>query len=174
MQQCARSERTTSTNATAPASQSWHFLRAGVDLSKIESGCLASVDGHRLSSSRETVSRIIYSAYKTALKELASKTGQELCRDPFLCLSISCGSDSYDPNVGPAKDDVLFAGQEALVRFREELFRSTYPPPSAPPTEDLRANNPNETPMPVLSQEDMHLWSSSWQMKHMNELHSTN
>lgn len=125
--------------------------RAESDLTKVKGGCHVSVDGRPLSSSRQSLASKIYTAYKQALKELTGKTGQELCKDPFFYLRMSCHGDIYDPNVEPAKDDIIFESADRLVSSLEEFFRSLYPPPAVvlqeqfPPLEA-----PTERPNSVL------------------------
>ena len=46
--------------------------------------------------------------------------------DPFLYLNISCPSGSYDANVEPAKDDVLFTNSELLLGIIENFFQNIY------------------------------------------------
>ena len=46
--------------------------------------------------------------------------------NPFLCLNIVCPSGSYDANVEPAKDDVLFVDQSQLLSLLEAFFTSVY------------------------------------------------
>jgi hypothetical protein len=46
--------------------------------------------------------------------------------DPFLCMNIGCSPGSYDPNVEPAKDDVLFVDSKKLLSVVEDLFKSVY------------------------------------------------
>ena len=57
--------------------------------------------------------------------------------DPFLYLNIACPPGSYDANVEPAKDDVLFANSELLLGITERWFDSIYgkvPPSSSKPS----------------------------------------
>lgn len=123
----------------------------GADLSKVKGGCHVSVDGRPLSSSRQSLARKIYTGYKEALKELARKTGQELCKDPFFYLRISCAGDIYDPNVEPAKDDIIFVSGDSLVTSFDEFFRSIYPPPAIVPQEQFPQRElPIERPVSAL------------------------
>ena len=52
--------------------------------------------------------------------------GQRVPVDPFLCLHIYCPPGSYDVNIEPSKDDVLFGDTSALLLLVEGLFRDTY------------------------------------------------
>ena len=46
--------------------------------------------------------------------------------DPILVLKVQCGPGSYDPNVEPAKDDVLFEDEAQFLQFAEASFRQLY------------------------------------------------
>lgn len=96
------------------------FTKAG------SSGQFLSVDGRPLSLSRGTPKDII-SLYKSYIRS-AVKTRQITVSlsDPFLCLHISCPKGSYDANVEPAKDDVLFADPEAILSLSESMFMDMY------------------------------------------------
>lgn len=48
------------------------------------------------------------------------------CKDPFLYLHIICPSSSYDANVEPAKDDVLFADTDFVIARLECFLKSIY------------------------------------------------
>jgi hypothetical protein len=55
-------------------------------------------------------------------------------KSPFLRLNIKCPSASYDPNVEPAKDDVLFENESYVLDSIEGLFKGLYgePKPTSP------------------------------------------
>lgn len=48
------------------------------------------------------------------------------CKDPFLYLHIICPSGSYDVNVEPAKNDVLFADADFVIAKLERFLSSVY------------------------------------------------
>jgi hypothetical protein len=70
--------------------------------------------------------------------------------DPLMYLNIRCPVGSYDPNVEPAKDDVLFDHSLGLsvVAAIEELFDSIYRTVQAPPEPE-----PEPEPEPVQNKE---------------------
>ena len=47
-------------------------------------------------------------------------------KTPFLCLNIMCPAGSYDPNIEPAKDDVLFTAEEQVLGVLERFFQAVY------------------------------------------------
>ncbi|KAL8998189.1 MAG: hypothetical protein Q9169_002674 [Polycauliona sp. 2 TL-2023] len=46
--------------------------------------------------------------------------------DPFLCMNLVCPPGSYDANVEPAKDDVLFSDSPRVLEVVEAFFKSQY------------------------------------------------
>lgn len=78
-----------------------------------------------MSCTRGTLKHII-SSYKSHLRSAISSEENAKIVDPFLCLNIVCPPGSYDANVEPAKDDVLFANSELLLEIVERWFHSIY------------------------------------------------
>ena len=89
----------------------------------------------------------IISLYKSLLRPATSNEDPAKIVDPFLCLNISCPPGSYDVNVEPAKDDVLFANSELLLGVVERFFRSIYgdvqPAPSKSSMKNVSALKPH-------------------------------
>jgi hypothetical protein len=54
--------------------------------------------------------------------------------DPLLVLHIRCPPGSYDVNVEPAKDEVMFTNPEAVLTLAESLFKDYYGEYSPPDT----------------------------------------
>lgn len=77
--------------------------------------------------------------------------------DPFLYLNIACPPGSYDANVEPAKDDVLFANSELLLGIIERWFHSIYgkvqPSSSKPSAKTVSASKPHGIEM-LLARKD--------------------
>ncbi|KAL8878975.1 MAG: hypothetical protein Q9192_008332, partial [Flavoplaca navasiana] len=46
--------------------------------------------------------------------------------DPFLCMNLVCPPGSYDANVEPAKDDVLFSNSPHVLEVVEAFLKSQY------------------------------------------------
>lgn len=85
-----------------------------------------SIDGRPVTSDRGTMKEIVklYKRYLQAAHE--SSENSSLSR-PFLCLQIKCPPESYDVNVEPAKDEVLFFRPADLLSILEKLFKRAYP-----------------------------------------------
>ncbi|RDW81631.1 putative DNA mismatch repair protein [Aspergillus mulundensis] len=101
--------------------------RLGSDFTKFNNlGQYISIDGRPLSSGRG-VTQVIVKLYKTYLRSVASRDGlSPPITDPFLCIHILCPEGTYDVNVEPAKDDVLFEDQHAVLSLVEGLLRDIY------------------------------------------------
>jgi hypothetical protein len=97
------------------------------DTSKINNaGQFISVDGRPLSSSRG-VGQEIVKLFKPYVRLGASQADtSKNVTDPFLCLQISCPRGTYDVNIEPAKDDLLFENRGLVLSLVETLFRDHY------------------------------------------------
>ncbi|KAG9634238.1 hypothetical protein KCU64_g15495, partial [Aureobasidium melanogenum] len=101
-------------------------------------GQYVSVNDRPLTSSRG-ISRQLVRIYKESLKE-SSSLGD--AKDPFLYLSLSCPPGSYDVNIEPAKDDVLFGDVDKVVEAVRRLMLISYPEKDVP-EEPANAHEPN-------------------------------
>ncbi len=63
--------------------------------------------------------------YKRYIRAACSKDAEKIA-DPFLCMNIVCRLGSYDANIEPAKDDVLFTDPGQLLATLETFFKSVY------------------------------------------------
>ncbi|KAF7520260.1 hypothetical protein PCG10_009314 [Penicillium crustosum] len=97
------------------------------DTSKINNtGQYISVDGRPLSSSRG-IGHEIVKIFKPYVRVAASKSeSSKSVSDPFLCLQIRCPRGTYDVNIEPAKDDLLFEDRDVVLALVENLFRDHY------------------------------------------------
>ncbi|EXJ56816.1 hypothetical protein A1O7_07160 [Cladophialophora yegresii CBS 114405] len=89
-----------------------------------------SVDGRPVNAERQTMKEIAKSYKRHVQNSVLSATGVSVQR-PFLCMQIRCPLESYDVNVEPAKDEVLFFDLRSvqLLSLVESLFRRAYPTP---------------------------------------------
>lgn len=81
-----------------------------------------SVDSRSVSCARGTLKQI-HALYKAYLKSASPAPGPS---DPFVYLNICCPPGTYDPNIEPAKDDVLFHDADAVVRVVERMLTRFY------------------------------------------------
>ncbi|KAH7417192.1 hypothetical protein BKA64DRAFT_657234 [Cadophora sp. MPI-SDFR-AT-0126] len=92
-------------------------------------GQYISVDSRPVSHDKGTMRKLV-SIFKYYAKG-AVLEGEEKLKDPFLRLNIKCPVSSYDPNVEPAKDDVIFQDESLVLSSIEQLFSDVYGLPSA-------------------------------------------
>ncbi|KAL3424873.1 DNA mismatch repair protein mutL [Phlyctema vagabunda] len=95
------------------------------DASKIGSGQYLCIDARPLSSDKGTIKKIV-TLLKKYLRASLGNTASDKIKNPFFRLSITCAKSSYDPNVEPAKDDVIFENEDMLIESVEELFKEVY------------------------------------------------
>ncbi|TLS27620.1 hypothetical protein PpBr36_05407 [Pyricularia pennisetigena] len=99
----------------------------GFDPVKISNkGAFFSVDSRPMSSSR-TVFKKIYARFKKCIAKCLETPGNgKQVKEPFIALNIKCPHGSYDVNLEPAKDDVLFANEQSIIDASDALFEKTY------------------------------------------------
>lgn len=103
--------------------------RSDADVSKVSNiGSFLSVDARPVSSARGLLKQIT-KVFRESLKAADSKF--DVVKDPFIFLEISGGS--YDANLEPAKDDVLFENADMVLQAVKKLFAAVYKPVDPPP-----------------------------------------
>lgn len=82
-----------------------------------------SVDSRPVSNNKGMTAKMakMFMSYLRAGSGLAEKIVS-----PFICLNIVCPVGSYDPNIEPSKDDVLFTNTEEVMKTCESFFQSVY------------------------------------------------
>jgi hypothetical protein len=87
-------------------------------------GAFISIDSRPVSNNRGTMKRIV-----AAFKERLRKSNHLLAtvKEPFFSMNITCPPDGYDPNIEPAKDDVMFDNSEVVLGAVDKLLRLYYP-----------------------------------------------
>lgn len=97
------------------------------DFTKINNkGQFLSIDGRPLSTSRG-VGRDIVKLFKSHIRAAASKDqALKSVSDPFLCLQLKCPLGSYDVNIEPGKDDVLFEDRELVFSLIQTVLADHY------------------------------------------------
>ncbi|KAK5016598.1 hypothetical protein BJ546DRAFT_329035 [Cryomyces antarcticus] len=88
-------------------------------------GHFLSIDSRPVSTTRGVLKQVI-----TLFKENLRGVSPHLqnAKDPFICINIVCPPESYDPNVEPAKDDVMFEDSSLVLAAAEKLFSTVYVP----------------------------------------------
>lgn len=80
------------------------------------------VDSRAVSCARGTLKQVL-GLYKSYLKAALAAPG---VADPFIYLNIRCPPGSYDPNIEPAKDDVMFHDAGAVLAAVEGMLKAFY------------------------------------------------
>ncbi|KAL9129814.1 MAG: hypothetical protein Q9217_001851 [Psora testacea] len=88
-----------------------------------------SVDARPVSCTRGTAKHIV-SRFKRSFRSAASGSNPDKSVDPFLFLNIVCPKGSYDVNIEPAKDVVLFDNPELVVSLADNFFQDIYGKPT--------------------------------------------
>ncbi|KAF5608866.1 DNA mismatch repair PMS2 [Fusarium pseudoanthophilum] len=89
-------------------------------------GAFISVDSRPISSSRSTGKKLV-SIFRSSISAVLNSP--EKSRAPsnaFMQLSIQCSPGSYDPNITPSKDELLFVDEPAVLSCFQKLCDSVY------------------------------------------------
>nr|OQO28435.1 hypothetical protein B0A51_02984 [Rachicladosporium sp. CCFEE 5018] len=88
-------------------------------------GAFLCIDGRPMNPGRGVAKQILKD-FRSALTK--TNVRFEGVKSPFLYIDIKCPEQSYDVNIEPAKDAVLFADPGKVVEAAVELFHSVYSP----------------------------------------------
>ncbi|APA07074.1 hypothetical protein sscle_02g018440 [Sclerotinia sclerotiorum 1980 UF-70] len=100
--------------------------RNDADLNKLGKGQYLSVDSRPVASERGTMKKIITIFKKYVRSALTAESSSEKIKNPFIRLNIVCPEASYDPNVEPAKDDIIFENEKLVLEAAEKMFKNFY------------------------------------------------
>ncbi|EPQ65108.1 hypothetical protein BGT96224_1434 [Blumeria graminis f. sp. tritici 96224] len=121
------------------------------DFSKISHGQYLSVDGRPVSHEKGTMKKIV-AIFKRHIKNCLPETSLKSSQ-LFLRLDIKCPRESYDPNVEPAKNDVIFIHESILLRNFEKAFQNIYDgskfSPKLPQNFDPSNRDRSNLPLPL-------------------------
>lgn len=96
------------------------------DQSIISKGPFFSIDSRPVSAQRGTVKKLLASFRAYFSRFLETTYGEKAFRNTFVCVNIRCSTGSYDPNVEPSKDVVLFANESQVTQLFERLCSEIY------------------------------------------------
>jgi DNA mismatch repair protein, C-terminal domain len=117
--------------------------RSQCDVSKISNGQYIAVDERPVSHTRGALKQFCI-IFKETLKKHDVKFND--VKYPFICLNVICPPGTYDINIEPAKDDILFTEQSTVLTAIEKFFVSIYPEVREPTTqsdvEDILRSTP--------------------------------
>ena len=102
---------------------------ASFDCSDVSSlsnlGHYVSVDRRPVACTRGTLADIV-GRYKSCLKSIKSFEEAKRTTNPLLILNLDCPQGSYDINIEPAKDDLLFHDSAAISSAIKDFFDHFY------------------------------------------------
>lgn len=81
------------------------------------------IDDRPVSCARGTLKQVL-SLYKSYVKSALPSASN--ISDPFIYLNLRCPPGSYDPNIEPAKDDVLFFNTNEILTAVEWVLKNVY------------------------------------------------
>jgi DNA mismatch repair protein MutL len=119
--------------------------KPAADPQKIATGAFLSVDARPVSTARGTAKKLI-SIFKRRIGDhFAQAHSDATLKDPFIRLNIRCPPGSYDANVEPSKEDVLFKKEHRIIDQFESFLLFVYPPtnpghPGQPPITSAMAD----------------------------------
>ncbi|KAM7197650.1 hypothetical protein V8F20_006540 [Naviculisporaceae sp. PSN 640] len=97
------------------------------DATRINKRAFFSVDSRPVLTKRGTLKKL-YDTFKMHLSRSMSDSGQiNMPTAPFIRLNIRCESRSYDINIEPSKDDLLFHDEGYVIKRFEDFMLSVYP-----------------------------------------------
>lgn len=91
-----------------------------------------SIDGRPMTTSRGTAKKLLSMIRKFAGNAMEMTGRSRPVKDVFICLNIKCPQGSYDVNIEPSKDDVLFENEAAFMGCFEKFCSGIYGPISTP------------------------------------------
>jgi DNA mismatch repair ATPase MutL len=94
------------------------------DPSKVMGGQYMSVDSRPVSHEKGTMKKIV-TMFKKYIQNLLHDIDGKI-KSPFIRLNIRCPIASYDANIEPTKDEVLFGNEDRLLDAVESLFKAVY------------------------------------------------
>ncbi|ROW14779.1 hypothetical protein VPNG_03752 [Cytospora leucostoma] len=96
------------------------------DLTKLSKGSFFSIDSRPITTSYGT-GRILLDAFKTQFKKIRRSDDElKTLKDSFIRVNLQCPPGTYDPNIEPAKDDVLFSDEPQITTLFERLCTDAY------------------------------------------------
>lgn len=107
--------------------------RADADECKISKGSFFAVDSRPMSTRRGTIQKLLATFKMHLSRSLGLDERRKTVRDPFICVNIRCSPGTYDPNIEPSKNEVLFADEAHLTDLFERLCSEVYKDQSLDP-----------------------------------------
>ncbi|KAJ5157734.1 DNA mismatch repair protein C-terminal [Penicillium canariense] len=137
-------------NDENPNQSQYHIVallpRNDTDFTKVNNtGQFLSIDGRPISTCRG-VGHDIVKLFQSYARAAASKCKpSQYVSNPFLCIQLKCPLGTYDINIEPGKDDVIFEDRDFVFSMVENLFIDHYGAlpglPEKSPIEQIRSSS---------------------------------
>lgn len=128
-QPCEGEEFISPTNDVSPCQSGYYIdaylLRPGSGGSSLTQHVFISVDGRPVSAEKGTMKKVV-KMYKKHVCRSITSNDKSARKMPFLHMNLTCPSGSYDPNVEPAKDDLIFSDEDFILTSIASFFRDIY------------------------------------------------
>ncbi|KAI2629592.1 hypothetical protein GGR54DRAFT_268886 [Hypoxylon sp. NC1633] len=98
------------------------ILKSDSDPSKVPKQRYFSVDGRPINS-KKGITKKLLSIY---VEHISATSRSTIPKDCFISLNIECPPGSYDVNIEPSKDDVLFSDENAVLDGFKNLCKAVY------------------------------------------------
>lgn len=108
-------------------------------------GQYVSIDSRPVSCTRGTLKQMI-SLYRSYLRSGFLVEDTNVVKDSFLCMNLVCPLASYDVNVEPAKDDILFTNADSVLAMFECFLKGVYGGLRTPPTASTQSRSSDQRP----------------------------
>ncbi|OTA95849.1 hypothetical protein M434DRAFT_68525, partial [Hypoxylon sp. CO27-5] len=102
------------------------MLKPGSDPFKAPKQRYFSVDGRALTFKRGTMKKLLSIYVEHIAVALRQDSSTIPPKDCFIQLNIKCPSGSYDANIEPSKEEVLFSDEETVLDGFKSFCRETY------------------------------------------------
>ncbi|KAI4864814.1 hypothetical protein F4820DRAFT_325551 [Hypoxylon rubiginosum] len=100
--------------------------KPGSDLSKISKHRYFSIDSRPIAAKRGTMKKLL-GVYSERLSiAFRSSSSAAIPKDCFIRLNIKCPPGSYDVNIEPSKDDIIFSDEQAVLDGFRDLCKEAY------------------------------------------------
>lgn len=101
--------------------------------SKVPKGSFFSIDSRPVSTQRGPVKKLQSMFKDYYSKSLGLASMRKAWKDPCICVNIRCPLGTYDPNIEPSKNIILFAEESLLINLFGRLLLGFYSPDSSNP-----------------------------------------
>lgn len=123
--------------------------RPGIEVLQLPRHRYFSVDGRPVTATKGAMQKLVSIYAKYLGNALHDPDSTKAICDPFIRVDIQCSKGSYDVNIEPAKDQVLFEDEPTVIRCFETLCQELYKPFHAVEKGDLSKTQMANTSQPI-------------------------